>query len=160
MVRNLGVYPKVILNGSTWLVTGKVDEHAAGTSSRFIHEVAAGVSAVIPLKLLKIVFDLTVGDSDLDSDVDDALFVDDIRPGPIEDTVWSNWQAKAESIIAGLSPGYTEVDFWLAWTPADTKAVRDDAQKALESGPAGGRGWTITFFHQHEGDGFELDWSL
>ncbi len=154
MARNLGVYPKVTLDGSTWLVSGRVDEHAAGTSSRFEHEVPAGVTAETSLSLLKIVFDLTVEDSDSDQDVDDALFVDDIQPGPSVATVWGNWQIRAEGIITGLSPGYTEEDFWSAWTTGDTQAMRADAQRALVSGPGGiGRGWTITFFHQHEGTG-------
>ena len=160
MARNLQVYPKVILDGSTWLVSGRVDEFATGTSSEFLHVVSAGVTAEVPLKLLKIVFDLTVEDTDTDQDVDNALFVDDIQPGPSTATVWGNWQARAEGIITGLSPGYTERDFWAAWTTGDTQGMRQDAQHALESGPGGiGRGWTITFFHQHEGDGSELEGS-
>ena len=151
MARNLQVYPKVILNGSTWDVVGKVDEFATGARSRFKHLVPAGVTAEVPLRMLKIVFDLTVEDTDIDQDVDDALFVDDIKPGPSVQTVWSNWQAIAEGIITGLSPGYTENVFWAAWTEDDTKAIRDDANRALVS--PSGRGWTITGFHQHEGDG-------
>ncbi len=154
MARNLGVYPKVILDGSTWLASGRVRENATGTSSRFDHVVPAGVTAEIPLTLLKIMFNLTVEDTDTDQDVDDALFVDDIRPGPSVETVWGNWQARAEGIITGLDPGYTETDFLAAWTQGDTQAMRNDAQRALTTGPGGiGRGWTITFFHQHEGDG-------
>ncbi len=155
MVRNLSVYPKAFLDGSTWRVSGKVDEFAAGTSSRFEHLVPAGVTAEIPLQLLKVVFDLTVEDTDTDQDVDDALFVDDIHPSPGQtETVWGNWQTRAEEIITGLDPGYTELDFFAAWTQGDTQAMRQDTQRALESGPGGiGRGWTITFFHQHEGDG-------
>jgi hypothetical protein len=154
MARSLSVYPKVVLNGSTWFVSGRVDEFAAGTHSEFKHVVAAGVTTEVPLQLLKIVFDLTVEDTDTDSDVDDALFVDDIKPGNGEETVWGNWQERAEGIITGLSLGYTEEDFWATWTMGDTQAMRQDAQRALESGPGGiGRGWMITFFHQHEGDG-------
>ena len=148
MARSLQVYPKAFLDGSTWQVTGKVGD------SRFEHSVPAGVTTETPLLLLKVVFDLIVEDSDLDSDVDDALFVDDIKPGNGEETVWGNWQIRAEGIITGLDPGYTVDDFWAAWTMGDTQAVRNDAQRALVSGPGGiGRGWTITFFHQHEGDG-------
>ncbi len=159
MARNLSVHPKVVLKGPLWIVSGRVDEFAAGTRSEFIHEVAAGVTAVVPLKLLKIVFDLTVPDGTPDSDVDDALFVDDIHPAPGQtQTVWSNWAARAEGIINGLDPGYTEADWVAAWTSADTAAVRSDANAALVSGPGGiGRGWIITFFHQHEGDGSELE---
>ncbi len=154
MARNLSVYPKAFLDGSTWHVTGKVDEAATGTRSRFEHVVPAGVTAEVPLLLLKVVFDLTVEDSDTDQDVNDALFVDDIKPGPGVETVWGNWQVRAEGIISGLDPDYTVDDFWAAWTMGDTQAVRNDAQRALVSGPGGiGRGWTITFFHQHEGDG-------
>lgn len=161
MARNLQVYPKAVLDGSIWFVTGKVDEFATGTRSRFEHVIPAGVTAETSLPLLKIVFDVIVEDTDTDQDVDDALFVDDIKPAPgirnIE-TVWSNWQARAEGIIAGLAPGYTVKDFWAAWTMGDTQAFRNDANRALVSGPGGiGRGWTITFFHQHEGDGTVLE---
>ncbi len=158
MARNLEVYPKVILDGSTWVVVGKVDEFATGARSRFKHLVPAGVTAETPLRLLKVVFTLTVEDTDTDQDVDDSLFVDDIRPGPQTETVWGNWKARAEGIITGLDPGYTETDFFAAWTQGDTQAMRQDAQRALETGPGGiGRGWTITGFHQHEGDGTEVD---
>ena len=147
MARSLSVYPKAILEGSTWTLIVKVD------GSRFEHVVPAGVTAETPLQLLKVVFDLTVDDTDLDSDVDDALFVDDIKPGPGIETVWGNWQEVAEGIISGLSPGYTVDDFWAAWTMGDTQGVRNDANRALVSCPGGiGRGWTITGFHQHEGD--------
>ncbi len=162
MARNLQVYPKVVLkkvvlNGSTWLVSGTVDEAATGTHSQFNHVVPAGVTGAV--RLLKIVVGLIVPDLTLDSDVDDALFVDDIHPAPGQtQTVWSNWQARAEGIINGLSPGYTAADFSAAWTQGDTQAMRQDAQRALESGPGGiGRGWTITFFHQHEGDDTVLE---
>ncbi len=152
MARNLEVYPKATLDGSTWRLVVKVDD------SRFEHLVPAGVTAETPLQLLKVVFDLTVEDSDTDQFVDDALFLDDIQPGPSVSTVWGNWQERAEGIITGLSPGYTVEDFWAAWTMGDTQAVRNDAQRALVSGPGGiGRGWTITSFHQHEGDGTNTD---
>ncbi len=159
MARNLSLYLKAVLTESLWMVWGRVDEFAAGTSSTFNHEVAAGVTALIPLPMLKIVFDLTVPDGTPDSDVDDALFVDDIHPAPGQtQTVWSNWQQLAEGLISGLPPGYTEADWLAAWTSADTAAVRSDANTALVSGPGGiGRGWIITFFHQHEGDGSELE---
>ncbi len=148
MAHNLNAYPKAVLTGSTWkyvLGVGRTD---------FDHLIPAGVTAEVPLVLLKLSFDLTVEDSDLDSDVDDALFLDDIKPGNGEETVWGNWQKRAEGIITGLDPGYTVDDFWAAWTMGDTQAVRNDAQRALVAGPGGiGRGWTITFVHQHEGDG-------
>ena len=150
MVRAVQVYPKVTLDSSTWQVVNKV----GGTN--FEHLVPAGVTAETPLVLLKVVFDLTIEDSDLDSDVDDALYLDDIRPGPATETVWGNWQIRAEGIITGLAPGYTATDFWEAWTFGDTQAVRNDANRALVAGPGGiGRGWTITAFHQHNGDGSE-----
>ena len=148
MARQLQVYPKATLDGSTWLLRVKVG------NSRFEHLVPAGVTAETSLELLKVVFGLTVEDSDTDSDVDAALFLDDIQPGPSMATVWGNWQETAEGIISSLDPGYTVADFWVAWTMGDTQAVRNDAQRALVSGPGGiGRGWTITRFHQHEGDG-------
>lgn len=154
MARNLQVYPKAFLDGSTWFVSGKVAEIAVGTPSRFKHVIPAGVATEIPLQLLKLVFGLIVEDTDTDQDVDDALFLDDIKPGGGVETVWGNWQVRAEGIITGLDPGFTAEDFTAAWTMGDTQAVRNDAQRALTTGPGGiGRGWTITGFHQHEGDG-------
>jgi hypothetical protein len=148
VARSLSIYPKASLDGSTWKLVVKVGD------SRFEHLVPAGITAETPLQLLKVVFDLIVEDSDTDSDVDDALFVDDIKSGPGVETVWGNWQTRAEGIITGLDPGYTVDDFWAAWTMGDTQAVRNDANRALVSGPGGiGRGWTITSVHQHEGDG-------
>ncbi len=147
MVRTLQVYPKAVLTGSEWQFTDKVGD------SRFRHTIAAGVTAVTPLVLLKLVFVLVVEDTDIDQDVDDALFVDDIRPGPQTETVWGNWQDIAESIISGLAPGYTADDFWAAWGPQDTNAVRQDARRALVTQ----RGWTVDSVHQHEGDGTVLD---
>ena len=152
MARTLEVYPKASLVGSNWTAIVKVDE--AGTQSLFEHTMAANVVATTPLQLLKIVFELVVDDADTDQDVDDALFVDDIRPGPQVATVWTGWQAIAEGIIDGLSPDYTVEDFRAAWNQGDTQSMRNDIQRAFISGPVGiGRGWTINSFHQHEGDG-------
>ncbi len=148
MVRSVEVYPKAFLNGSTWRLTTGVGD------SDFDHVIPAGVTAETPVQLLKVVFGLTVEDSDTDQDVDDALFEDDIQPGPSVATVWGNWQATAEGIITGLDPGYTADDFTAAWTRGDTEGVRNDAHRALVSGPGGiGRGWIVTSVHQHEGDG-------
>ena len=148
MARNLEVYPKAFLEGATWHLTIGVDD------SDFDHLIPSGVTAETPLNLLKVVFGLTVEDADTDQDVDDALFLDDIAPGPSTATVIGNWIETAEGIITGLSPGYTAADFWAAWTMGDTQAVRNDANRALVSGPGGiGRGWTIASVHQHEGDG-------
>ncbi len=143
MTRSVEVYPKAFLAGSIWKYTLAVGE------SDFDHVIPAGVTVETPVQFLKVVFGLTVEDTDTNADVDDALFVDDIQPGPSVATVWGNWQAIAEGIITGLSPGE---DFWGAWTQGDTQAIRQDIQRALVSGPGGiGRGWTITSFHQHEG---------
>ncbi len=148
MTRSLSVYPKAFVEDSTWHLTIEVD------GFDFLHLISAGVTAEISLGLLKVVFNLIVEDSDTNQDVDDALFLDDIRPGPQMETVWSSWQGIAEGIISGLDPGYTENDFWAVWTRGDTEAVRNDVQRALVAGPGGiGRGWTITSFHQHEGTG-------
>ena len=136
----------------------KVHEPATGVQSRIFETVTAGLTAERPLPLLKVVFGLVVADTDTDQDVADSLFVDDIQPGPTVSTVWGNWQARAEGILAGLASGYDVEDFWAAWTGGDTQAVRNDAQRAMVSGPGGiGRGWTITDFHQHEGDGTVLE---
>ena len=160
MSRTLHVYPKAIIDGSTWTYTLKVYEPATRVNERFEQSFAAGVTVTTELRLLKVSWDLIVGDFDTPSDVDDALFVDDIRPGPQVETVWGNWQIRAEGIIAGLDPGYTVTDFWASWTNGDTQAVRNDANRALVSGPGGiGRGWTIPAgsVHQHEGDGTNTD---
>ncbi len=160
MSRTLHVYPKATIEESTWTYILKVYEPATQVNSRFEHVVAAGVTATAPLRLLKVSFDLVVADGDIDQDIDDALFVDDIRPGPQVATVWGNWQATAEGIIAGLDPGYTVADFWAAWTHGDTQAVRNDMNRALVAGPGGiGRGWEVVAgsLHQHEGDGTNTD---
>ncbi len=155
MARSLHVYPKAVLEGSTWKYVLKVYEHATGVTSRFVHTEAAGVTAEIPLRLLKLSFDLVVADTDTDQDVDDALYVDDIKPGSGVETVWGNWKDLAESIISGLSPGYTVYDFWSEWAPNDTNEVRSDARRALITQ----RGWTVDVgsVHQHEGDGTVTD---
>lgn len=155
MARTLHVYPKAVLDGSTWTFLVKVYEPATQANSRFEHTVAAGVTAEVPLTLLKISFDLIVDDLDTDEDVDDALFVDDIKPGAQTATVWSNWQETAETIVSGLTSGYTAADFRAAWTTSDTAGVRSDARRALITQ----RGWTIDVgsIHQHEGDGTNTD---
>lgn len=138
----------------------KVYEPVTRVNSRFTETVAAGLTAERPLRLLKVSWDLIVDDTDTDQDVADSLFVDDIAPGPGVETVWGNWQTRAEGIISGLTTGYTVADFWAAWTGGDTQAVRNDANRAMVSGPGGiGRGWTIVpgTVHQHEGDGTTTD---
>ena len=138
----------------------KVYEPATKVNTRFVETVAAGLTAERFLPLLKVSWDLIVDDTDTDQDVADSLFVDDIQPGPTVTTVWSAWQVRAEGIISGLTTGYTVQDFWSAWTGGDTQAVRNDANRAMVSGPGGiGRGWVIVAgsVHQHEGDGTTLD---
>lgn len=138
----------------------KVYEPATRINSRFTETVATGLTAERLLPLLKVSWDLIVADTDIDQDVADSLFLDDIAPGPSTETVWGNWQTRAEGIISGLTTGYTVSDFWSAWTFGDTQAVRNDAQRAMVSGPGGmGRGWTIVpgSVHQHEGDGSNTD---
>ena len=160
MARNLQVYPKASIEGSVWTLTMKVYEPTTRANSRFVETIPAGLTVERPLPLLKVVWDLVVADSDTDQDVADSLFVDDIKPGGQIETVWGNWQARAEGIIGGLSTGYTVADFWASWTFGDTQAVRNDANRAMVSGPGGiGRGWTIVVgtVHQHEGDGSNTD---
>lgn len=157
MARTLQVYPKASIEGTTWTLTMKVSEDATGVNSRFVETVAAGVTAERFLPLLKVVWDLVVDDTDTDQDVADSLFIDDIAPGPSVATVWTNWQARSEGIISGLTTGYTVADFFSAWTKNDTKMVRNDARRAMVS--SSGRGWTIVTdsIHQHEGDGTNTD---
>jgi hypothetical protein len=149
MARNLHVYPKAVLDGSSWTFIVKVFDQDTRANSRFEHIVAAGVTAEVPLRLLKLSFDLIVGDADADQAVDDALFLDDIRPGPQVETVWGNWQEEAEGIISGLAPGYSAADFWAEWSKQQTAAIRTDARRALVTQ----RGWSVPWVHQHEGDG-------
>jgi len=139
--------------GSTWTFYVNVYEHATRVTSRFTHTVAAGLTATTDLRELKYGFDLTVGDTDTDQDVDDALFLDDIKNGPGVETVIGNWQERAENNIAGLSDPYTLADYWAGWSQQDTAKTRSDGRTALITG----RGWTVTFFHQHEGDGTNTD---
>ena len=77
---------------------------------------------------------------------------------PVDDE--NAYHGLAEGIVAGLTPGYTVADFWADWTFGDTQAVRNDANRALVSGPGGiGRGWEVVVgtLHQHEGDGTNTD---
>lgn len=160
MARTLHVYPKASIEGSAWTLTMKIYEPQTRVNSRYVETVGAGLTVERFLPLLKVSWDLIVADTDTDQDVADSLFVDDIRPGPQTETVWSRWQDRAESIIAGLASGYTVADFWSAWSMGDTQAVRNDAQRAMVSGPGGiGRGWQIVAgtVHQHEGDGSSVD---
>ena len=160
MTRTLHVYPEASIAAASWTLTMKVSEAATGVSARFTETVPAGVFAEQPLDLLKVSWDLIVADADTDRDVADALFIDDIKPGSGVETVWGNWQSRAEGIITGLTPGYTLEDFLAAWTMGDTQAMRNDAQRALTTGPGGiGRGWTVVAgsVHQHEGDGSSTD---
>ncbi len=155
MARTLHVYPKAVIEASTWTFLVKVYEPSTRVNSRFTHVVPAGVAAALPLVLLKIVFDLIVDDTDIDQDVDDSLFVDDIQPGPGTATVWSNWRDNAEAIIDGLDPGYTQAAFYAEWSKPDTASMRADARRAMQIQ----RGWTIPgdSVHQHEGDGTNTD---
>ncbi len=160
MARTLHVYPRAVIEDSTWTFIVNVYEVATGVISRFEHDVPAGVTATPLLVLLRVAFDLVVEDDDPDSDVDDALFLDDIQPGPSTLTAWEDWQDIAEGIINGLDLGYTGRDFQQAWTGGDTEAVRNSFQRALVAGPGGiGRGWDIVdgSVHQHEGDGSVID---
>lgn len=154
MARFLQVYPKASLVGSTWTFYIKVDDFNSGAASRFVHVVPAGVTASLDLRELKVVFALTVDDVDTDQDVDDALFVDDIRSGPQVETVVGNWIERAENIIGGGA--LTLSEYWAAWSKQDTLKTRGDVKKAMVDQ----RGWTITAVHQHEGDGTNTDESF
>lgn len=148
MARNLSVYPKATLIGDQWQFVVNVWD--ATSRSKFVHSETAGVTADVPLTLLKLAYDLTVADTDLDSDVDDAHWVDTAAGGPTNgETLWESWRSLAETKIAGLSPGYTLADFRAAWTQQNTARVRTAARRILING----RGWTVGSVHQHEGDG-------
>jgi len=153
VARLLHVYPKATLVGSTWTFIVNVYEHATRVTSRFTHSIPAGLTATIDLRELKYGFDLTVGDTDTDQDVDDALFADDIRNGPQVETVIGNWIDRAETNIGGLSDPYTLEEYWASWSLQDTNKTRNDGRSALISG----RGWTVSAFHQHEGNGTNTD---
>jgi hypothetical protein len=152
MARSLHVYPKATLVGSTWTLIVKVYEATTRVTNRFEHTIPAGVTVSNPLRELKIAFDLEVADTDTDQDVDDALFTDDIKPGPQVQTVWGNWQDRAETIIGGLT-NPTLGDYWADWSKQDTAKTRSDARRALVTQ----RGWTVSNVHQHEGDGTNTD---
>lgn len=153
MTRLLHVFPKTTLTGNEWTVRINVYEHALRNTSRFIHVVTAGLTATSDLRELKAPFDLTVDDIDTDQDVDDALFLDDIKPGPQTASVIDQWIELAENIISGLSDPYTVADYWASWSKSDTAKTRNDVAKALVSQ----RGWDVTSWHQHEGDGSNSD---
>ena len=160
MARTVHLYPKAVIDAATWTFLVKVYTPDTRVNSRFEHTVPAGVTATTPLVLLKFNLDMIVEDTDTDQDIDDSMFVDDIRPGPQVESAWFQWQELAEGIITGLTPGYTALDFRQAWTFGDTQAVRNSFNRALVAGPGGvGRGWTIIpgSLHQHEGDGTTTD---
>lgn len=150
MARNLHVYPKAVIVGSSWSFHVKVFDQDTRISSRFVHTIPAAVTAEIPMRLLKLSYDLTVADGDTDQDVDDAHFVDVALGGPTGgETLWETWQTLADGKIAGLSPGYSQADFFVAWTQQNTARVRTGARRILVNG----RGWSVSSVHQHEGDG-------
>ena len=153
MARNLHIYPKAILDGNEWLFIVKVYDRATRVTNRFEHTVAAGVFAPTPVRLLKISFDMVVDDLDTDQDVDDSLFVDDIKNGPGYETVIGNWQVLAETNYAA-SDG-SQADYYSQWSSSETKQMRNDARKAMVTQ----RGWFIEpgSVHQHEGDGSNED---
>lgn len=153
MARTFHVYPKAQLVDSTWKLVVKVYEPSTKENWRFVHEITAGVVASTALFELKISFDLIVADTDTPQDVDDALFVDDIAPGPSVASVWARWQDRAENIISGLSAPYTLSNYWADWAPNNTAKTRTDARKALMTQ----RGWSVPFIHWHEGDGTSED---
>jgi hypothetical protein len=154
MARNLHIYPKAVIGGSTWTYLVKVYDQDTRVNSRFTHSVAAGVTAEIPMTLLKVAFDLVVGDADTDQDVDDAMWLDTALGGPTNgETLWETWQALADPKISGLTTGYSQTDFWAEWTQQNTARVRSAARRILVNG----RGWSIPWVHQHEGDGTNTD---
>jgi hypothetical protein len=150
MPRTVHVYPKATIEGSTWTYVVKVG------ASRFVHSEAAGVTAEIPLTLLKLSYDLTVPDGVSDQDIDDAHWLATASGGPNNGkTLWGAWRDIAESNLSGLSPGYTKADYYAAWSNQDTSRVRDQGRRILVNG----LGWSIDVgsIHQHEGDGTNTD---
>lgn len=154
MARNLNVYPKVHLSGSTWLVRVKIQDDA-GNAEVIEHSEPSSVPGEASdqeggqLLLLKLVVEMTVADTDTFQDVADAFLVDDIRPGPQTETVWGNWRDEAESILAGMAQPYTMSEFYAEWSKQATQQIRQDARRALVTQ----RGWTVTHVKQSEGDG-------
>ena len=146
MPRNLQVYPKVILDGSLWTLKLDVSEEGVKEAD-LTFSLPAGVVSALPLVLLKVAFDIEVGDTDTAQDVMDALTDDDIKPGPQTETVATNWIERAEADITGLPPAFTAEAFTAAQSKQDTSRMRSDALQAFDD-----RSWTVTFFHQHEGD--------
>jgi hypothetical protein len=145
--RSFEIYPAATLVASTWQLIIEISEGDETTS--FVHLIPAAVTADHELSLLKVVFDLSVADTDTAQDVDDALFKDDIHPSEQRtETVVGNWITLAERIIARSGSGLTQREFWVEWSQPDTAKMRNDARKALITG----RGWTVTAVHQHEGD--------
>jgi hypothetical protein len=154
MARTYHLYPKAVIDGSTWTYHVKVYEPATRTNTRFEHTAPAAVTAEIPLRLLKVSFDLVTGDADTPQDVDNAMWLDTASGGPTNgETLWESWQGLADPKIAGLTTGYTQADFWAEWSQQNTARIRIAARRILVNG----RGWTIPFAHQHEGDGTTTD---
>jgi hypothetical protein len=153
VAQNWHVYPKAVVKEDTWTAVLKVTDQDTQANHRFTHVYTSNVLAEAELRLLKVSFDLVVADTDVFQDVDDALFVDDIRPGPQVETVWGNWQVLAESLILSMGTPHMQARFWEEWRQQDTASVRSDARRSLVTQ----RGWTVSNVHQHEGDGTNTD---
>lgn len=154
MARELHVYPKATIEASTWTFLVKIYEPLTRVNSRFEHTIPAGVTADVPLVLLKLNYDLIVGDADSDADVDTAHFVDTASGGPTNgETLWETWQILAESTLNSLTAPYTQTDYYAEWSKQDTQRVRQAGNRILVNG----RGWTVLNVHQHEGDGTTTD---
>lgn len=148
MARTLHVYPKAIIDGSEWTYVVKVG------ASRFTHTIPSGVAADVPMRLLKLSYDLTVADTDTDEDVDDAHWSDTASGGPTSgETLWETWQALAEVNLTAAGSPHTQAGLYAEWSKQNTQRIRQAGNRILVNG----RGWTIANVHQHEGDGTNTD---
>lgn len=149
MARNLAITPKIVLDGSDWVLAFFVYDKDLRVRSKFKYVFPASVSSPVPIRLLKVAFDMIVDDTDTDQMVADAFVYEDIRSGPQVETVIGNWIGLAETQIQGLGDPWTYNDFVAAWTPNEVNAVIGDVRTLIKNR------WTIPVgeIHYHSSEG-------
>jgi hypothetical protein len=151
-VANLEAFPKVVLRAGAadWLLAVKVTDQDTAESHTITGTFTAGVTHDQDLSLYKLVVEVTTTHTtetieQKAQDVFDALTVDDIEQKPGVQTVFGNWQERAEAVISGLAAGARNGALWTGFGNPDRSKTRNDARSALTA-----RGWTFVALHEHQ----------
>ena len=140
MARVIEVYPKVVLDGSTWLIRVKMRVIDTGQNQVVERAFPAGVTG--DLRLLKLVLIVRVPNRVTPVQLGGGLFDHTIGTVTYPGTFWDYWQDQAEThITAGSGTG-----------KAATKALRDGFETMI-----GQLGGSVLRVHQHEDDGTNTD---